>query len=131
LQKSGALGERPPPRTRFHRQKRFSFVTSRSGKNTSAARPPLAMAARMLHADARRSVRREHVPDVQADDLRQAQAGAQGEGDDRVVADVARGRAEDQALLVGRQRSRREVRHPHWVGEEVKAVIAFTSGRGR
>ena len=55
--------------------------------------------------------------------------GAEGEGDDRVIANVARGRAEDQALLVGGQGGGGEVRHGRLlaaqvrsVGEEVKGI---------
>jgi hypothetical protein len=51
--------------------------------------------------------RREHIADVETDDLAQAQARAEGEGVDEVVAEIAGGRAEDQPLLVGRQGRRR------------------------
>jgi hypothetical protein len=40
-------------------------------------------------------VRHEHVAHVEADDLGQAQAGAEREGNDRVVAHVSGGRAKD------------------------------------
>jgi hypothetical protein len=40
-----------------------------------------------------------------------AQAGAQGERDDDLVADVAGGRTKDEALLVGCERGGGEVRH--------------------
>jgi len=63
-----------------------------------------------------------------AADLGKAEAGAEREGDDRVIAEVAGGRAEDQSLLVGRERGRGEVRHGglqaaqvRSLGEEVKA----------
>jgi len=59
---------------------------------------------------------------------KQAQAGAQRERDDRVVADVAGCGAQNQALLVGRKRGGGEVPHASLraaqvpsVGEEVKA----------
>jgi len=71
------------------------------------------------------------VADVDADKLGQAQACAESEGDDRVVADVRGGRAENQPMLVGCQRGRGEVRHggllaaqARSVGEEVKGSIA-------
>jgi hypothetical protein len=57
-----------------------------------------------------------------------------GEGDDGVVADVADGRAEDQALLVGRERGGGEVRHAHRrveVGEEVNRKCAVRPQRRR
>jgi len=75
------------------------------------------------------AIRSEHFAHVEADDLREAQTGAEREGEDDVVTDGADGRAEDQALLVGRQRSRGEVRHGGLraaqvpsVGEEVKEM---------
>ena len=60
-----------------------------------------------------RPVPRIHVAHVEADDFGEAEAGTEREGDDRVVADVSDRRAKNQALLVGRQRSGGEVRHPH------------------
>jgi hypothetical protein len=54
------------------------------------------------HANPRPPVGCEHVANVEADDLRQAKAGAEGEREDQVVADIADGRLENQPLLVGR-----------------------------
>jgi len=77
-----------------------------------------------------RPVWREHVADVEADELGEAQTGAEGERDDCVFPEVASGRAKDEALLVGGQRSRGEVRHGGLlaahvpsVGEKVKGTL--------
>ncbi len=51
-------------------------------------------------ADSRRTVWCEYVTDVEADDLGEAEAGAEGEGDDGVVAEVAGGRAGSQGLRI-------------------------------
>src|SRR6266850_2523303 len=76
---------------------------------------------------ARRDSRRRWV----SVDLGQAQAGAERERNERVVADVPRGRAEDGALLIGRQGRGGEVRHGgllaaqvRSVGEEVKSNVS-------
>jgi hypothetical protein len=58
------------------------------------------------HPDTGSAVRREHVADVEADDLAETYAGAERQADDCVVPDVSCGRVENQALLVGRQRGR-------------------------
>ena len=58
------------------------------------------------HADPWGPVWSEDVAHVEADDFGEAQAGAEGEGVDEVVADVAGGRAKNDALFVDRQRSR-------------------------
>ena len=71
------------------------------------------------HPYPRRPVQREHVAHVEADDLSQAQAGAKRERDDRVVADVAGGRPEDQALLVGRQRGGAKMGGHGFTSEEI------------
>jgi hypothetical protein len=56
----------------------------------------------MRYPNPRRPVGCEHIADVEAHDLREAEAGAEREGDDRVVADADCGRLENQPLLVGR-----------------------------
>ena len=61
-------------------------------------------------AGTRRSVRREHVPDVQADDLGEAQAGAKGQAVDHMVAGMAAGCAENRFLFADGQGGRTEVR---------------------
>jgi hypothetical protein len=75
-----------------------------------------------------RAIRREHVAHVQANDLGQAEARPEGQGEDDVIAEIPDGGAEDQALLVGGQGNGGEVRHGvlpaaqvFSVGEEVKA----------
>jgi hypothetical protein len=74
------------------------------------------------HPHPRRPVRRENVADVEADDLGKAQAGAEGERADRVVADIAGGRPEDRPLLVGRQGGGGEVRQCGLLAAQVPSV---------
>ena len=61
----------------------------------------------------RRTVRREHIADVEAHDFGQPKAGAESQGDDQVVAKVDLRDAQDGPLFVDRERGRGEVRHPH------------------
>jgi hypothetical protein len=53
---------------------------------------------------------------------REAEAGAERQGDDRVVAKVPGCRAEDQALLVGRQGGGGEVRHGGLLAAQVPSA---------
>src|SRR5947208_35988 len=64
-----------------------------------------------LHAGARRPVRRVDVTHVQPDDLRQAEAGAEGQAVDEVIARMTGGRSEDRGLLGSRQGGRAQVGH--------------------
>ena len=59
------------------------------------------------HSDPRRPVRGEHVAHVEANDLREAEASAEGDGDDHVVAEVRLGDTEDEGLFVGGEGRRR------------------------
>jgi hypothetical protein len=74
--------------------------------NTAGGMRPIDLCGRRsnVHPHSRCPVEREHVADVETYDLRETQAGAEGKGDDGVVADVPGSRVKDQALLVGRQR---------------------------
>ena len=72
----------------------------------------------MPDANSRLSTRQVDVADIEADELCQAEAGAEGEGDEESLSGAILDRLKERRLVASGQRRRAELGHRGFVGRE-------------